>query len=267
MGDHRAHARVLVRIPAWVRVLAGNPGRRQVSFMTERILLADDDDELRELLCEYLQGEGFQVTGVADGEAALAAVRSAGSNSQAFDAMVLDIMMPRVSGTEVLKELRKESGLPVIMLTARGEELDRILGLELGADDYLPKPCNPRELVARLRAILRRSGTSLANAPLHVDDLELNPASRQLRGEQGLIELTSTEFSILQLLLRRAGTVVSKRDLYRAALGREPVRFDRSVDMHLSNLRRKLGPASGGGVRIETVRGLGYLYVLPTESS
>lgn len=229
--------------------------------MAENILLADDDAELRELLSEYLQGEGFRVTGVADGEAALKAARRDG-----FDAMVLDIMMPLMSGTEVLKQLRRESDLPVIMLTARGEDLDRILGLELGADDYLPKPCNPRELVARLRAILRRSGAPSANAPLHIDDLELNPASRQLTGNAGSIELTSTEFSLLQLLLQRAGTVVSKRDLYRAALGREPVRFDRSVDMHLSNLRRKLGPAPGGGVRIETVRGLGYLYVLPAGS-
>lgn len=235
--------------------------------MTERILLADDDDELRELLGEYLQGEGFEVTGVADGEAALDAVQRCASSGRAFDVMVLDIMMPLMSGTEVLKQLRRDSALPVIMLTARGEELDRIVGLELGADDYLPKPCNPRELVARLRAILRRSGSALPNAPLHVDDLELNPASRQLRGSEGLIDLTSTEFSLLQLLLRRAGTVVNKRDLYRAALGREPVRFDRSVDMHLSNLRRKLGPAPSGGVRIETVRGLGYLYVLPAESS
>jgi DNA-binding response OmpR family regulator len=229
--------------------------------VTEHILLADDDAELRELLGEYLQGEGFRVTGVADGAAALDAARREG-----VDAMVLDIMMPLMSGTEVLKQLRKESELPVLMLTARGDDLDRILGLELGADDYLPKPCNPRELVARLRAILRRSGASAVHAPLRVDDLVMNPASRQLVGGDGPVELTSTEFSLLQLLLQRAGTVVSKRDLYRAALGREPVRFDRSVDMHLSNLRRKLGPAPGGGVRIETVRGLGYLYVLPAES-
>jgi two-component system response regulator CpxR len=171
-------------------------------------------------------------------------------------------MMPGRSGIEVLTALRRETDLPVLMLTARGEDLDRILGLELGADDYLPKPCNPRELVARLRAVLRRRGGG-ALLPLHVGDLELQPASRQLLRDGERLELTSTEFSIAQELLRRAGSVVSKRDLYLAALGREPVRYDRSIDMHVSNLRRKLGPGPGGDERIETVRGLGYLYAVP----
>mgnify|MGYP006278993529 CR=1 FL=1 len=230
--------------------------------MTERILLADDDEELGDLLTEYLESEGFEVVRAADGEAALDAARSPGA---ALDAVVLDIMMPRLNGIEVLKQLRRESELPVLMLTARGEDLDRIIGLELGADDYLPKPCNPRELVARLRAVLRRSAGAGPGGVITADDLELHPASRHLYRDGEPVSLTSTEFSLAQLLLQRAGTVVSKRDLYRAALGREPERFDRSVDMHLSNLRRKLGPAPGGGHRIETVRGIGYLFVLPEQ--
>lgn len=224
--------------------------------MAERILLADDDAELCALLEEYLVGEGFEVCTASDGNAALETLRR-----QDVDALVLDIMMPELSGLEVLKRLRQRSNLPVIMLTARGDDLDRILGLELGADDYLPKPCNPRELVARLRAVLRRSRGGVAPGVIRVDDLELHPGSRQLlRNGEGL-DLTSTEFSLAQVLIQHAGTVVSKRDLYLAALGREPVRFDRSVDMHLSNLRRKLGAGPGGGQRIETVRGIGYLFV------
>jgi two-component system response regulator CpxR len=228
--------------------------------MTERILLADDDEELGDLLAEYLAGEGFEVLRALDGEATLETVRKP---SVALDAVVLDIMMPRLNGIEVLKQLRRESDLPVLMLTARGEDLDRIIGLELGADDYLPKPCNPRELVARLRAVLRRSVGGGPVGVVTVGDLELHPASRHIYRDGEVVNLTSTEFSLAQLLLQRAGSVVSKRDLYLAALGREPVRFDRSVDMHLSNLRRKLGPAPGGGHRIETVRGIGYQFVVP----
>ncbi len=226
--------------------------------MAERILLADDDVELGDLLAEFLAGEGFEVQRATDGVSALEAARKPG-----LDAVVLDIMMPGMSGTEVLKQLRRESELPVIMLTARGDDLDRILGLELGADDYVPKPCNPRELVARLRAVLRRSQAVSPNGALQIGDLELHAASRQLLKGGEPLTLTSTEFSLAQVLLQRAGTVVSKRDLYLAALGREPVRFDRSVDMHLSNLRRKLGPAPDGGQRIETVRGIGYLLRVP----
>ncbi|MEE4173916.1 MAG: response regulator transcription factor [Xanthomonadales bacterium] len=229
--------------------------------MGERILLADDDVELGDLLTEFLEGEGFDVLRALDGVRALEAARDPG-----LDAVVLDIMMPGMSGTEVLKQLRRESELPVIMLTARGDDLDRILGLELGADDYLPKPCNPRELVARLRAVLRRSHAGSPVGAVQVADLELHAASRQLLKAGEPLSLTSTEFSLAQVLLQRAGTVVSKRDLYLAALGREPVRFDRSVDMHLSNLRRKLGPAPDGAARIETVRGIGYLLRVPAES-
>ena len=223
--------------------------------MTQSLLIADDDTELCELLREYFVQEGFEVRLAFDGEQALAESRRPG-----VDAMVLDIMMPRMNGIDVLRQLRKESELPVIMLTARGEDLDRIIGLELGADDYLSKPANPRELLARIRAILRRSGTHSNSATLEVEDLVLNQPGRELRLDGELKELTSTEFSILQLLLQRSGEVVEKKDLYLAALGREPVAYDRSIDMHVSNLRRKLGPAKDGGERIETIRGFGYQY-------
>jgi DNA-binding response OmpR family regulator len=223
--------------------------------MPPTILIADDDTELCELLREYLGMEGFEVRLAFDGEQALAESRRPG-----LDAMVLDIMMPRMNGIDVLRNLRKESELPVIMLTARGDDIDRIIGLELGADDYLAKPANPRELLARIRAILRRSNTQSTVATLEVGDLVLNQARRELHRDNLLIDLTSTEFSILQLLLQHSGEVVEKKDLYLAALGREPVAYDRSIDMHVSNLRRKLGLAMDGTERIETIRGIGYQY-------
>ena len=223
--------------------------------MPPTILIADDDTELCELLREYLGLEGFEVRLAFDGEQALAESRRPG-----LDAMVLDIMMPRMNGIDVLRKLRKESELPVIMLTARGDDLDRIIGLELGADDYLAKPANPRELLARIRAILRRSNTQSTVATFGVGDLVLNQARRELHRDGLLIDLTSTEFSILQLLLQHSGEIVEKKDLYLAALGREPVAYDRSIDMHVSNLRRKLGLAIDGTERIETIRGIGYQY-------
>ena len=223
--------------------------------MPPTILIADDDTELCELLREYLGLEGFEVRLAFDGEQALVESRRPG-----VDAMVLDIMMPRMNGIDVLRKLRKESELPVIMLTARGDDLDRIIGLELGADDYLAKPANPRELLARIRAILRRSNTQSTVATFGVGDLVLNQARRELHRDGLLIDLTSTEFSILQLLLQRSGEIVEKKDLYLAALGREPVAYDRSIDMHVSNLRRKLGLAIDGTERIETIRGIGYQY-------
>jgi DNA-binding response OmpR family regulator len=222
--------------------------------MSQTLLIADDDIELCDLLQEYFRQEGFAVQSVHDGRSALSRAQQPG-----IDVMVLDVMMPEMNGIDVLRQLRHDSDLPVIMLTARGDDLDRILGLELGADDYLPKPCNPRELLARIRAVLRRSGAPSNPGALAVDDLKLYPASRQLKCKGEAVDLTSTEFSVLQLLMQKAGGVVAKRDLYLAALGREPVRFDRSIDMHVSNLRRKLGNSSDGHDRIETVRGLGYL--------
>jgi len=223
--------------------------------MPQTILIADDDTELCELLREYLGQEGFEVRLAHDGEQALIESRRPG-----LDAMVLDIMMPRMNGIDVLRRLRKESELPVIMLTARGDDLDRIIGLELGADDYLAKPANPRELLARIRAILRRSNAHSTVATLEEGDLVLNQGSRELRRDGRVLDLTSTEFSIIQLLLQHSGVVVEKKDLYLAALGREPVAYDRSIDMHVSNLRKKLGKAKDGGERIETIRGIGYQY-------
>lgn len=223
--------------------------------MQSTILLADDDTELSGLLKEYFESEGFQVRLASDGVAALDEARKPG-----LDLAVLDIMMPGMNGLNVLKELRKESKLPVIMLTARGDDTDRISGLELGADDYVPKPCNPRELLARIRAVMRRGQAPLDHGVITVDDLELNQGSRTLLKSGEPVELTSTEFSILFALLQNRGDVVSKRDLYISALGREPVAHDRSVDMHVSNLRRKLGPDPRGDNRVETIRGIGYQY-------
>jgi two-component system response regulator CpxR len=223
--------------------------------MSQTILIADDDTELCELLREYLGQEGFKVRLAHDGEQALVEARRPG-----LDAMVLDIMMPLMNGIDVLRKLRKESDLPVLMLTARGDDLDRIIGLELGADDYLAKPANPRELLARVRAVLRRSSQHQTSSIIEVGDLVLNQARRELYRADQPVELTSTEFSILQLLLQRSGEVVDKKDIYLAALGREPVAYDRSIDMHVSNLRRKLGPAEDGSNRIETIRGFGYQY-------
>jgi two-component system response regulator CpxR len=226
--------------------------------MQTRILIADDDVELVELLQEFFESEDFQVSVAHDGMEALEAAGRPG-----LDLVVLDVMMPEMNGLDVLKEVRKSSRVPVIMLTARGDDLDRILGLELGADDYVPKPCNPRELLARIRAVLRRSGSPSTQTVLQAGDLELNQGNRTVVKNGALVDLTSTEFSILQTLLQHAGGVVSKRELYLSALGREPVAHDRSVDMHVSNLRRKLGPNEEGENRIETVRGIGYQYRVP----
>jgi two-component system response regulator CpxR len=225
-----------------------------------RILLADDDAELTNMLGEYLGGEGLAVDTAHDGEAALAKARSG-----AFDLMVLDVMMPKKNGFDVLRELRAHSLLPVLMLTARDEDVDSIIGLELGADDYLPKPCNPRVLVARIRAILRRAATPAADvdgsAVLVLADLELHAGTRQVHRAGQPVVLTSTEYSVLEALLRAAGHVVSKAELSERALGRKLTRYDRSLDMHVSSLRRKLGALPGGGERIQTVRGVGYQYV------
>ena len=223
--------------------------------MSDTILLADDDIELCGLLKEYFESEGFDVRVANDGAAALDEAGRPG-----LDLVVLDVMMPKMNGMDVLRELRKVSRLPVIMLTAKGDDMDRILGLELGADDYVPKPCNPRELLARIRAVMRRAQVPGDHGIIDIDDLELNQGSRTLTKSGEAVDLTSTEFSILLELLQHRGEVVSKRDLYVSALGREPVAHDRSLDMHVSNLRRKLGSDPRGENRIETIRGIGYQY-------
>ncbi len=225
------------------------------------ILLADDDIELCALLKEFLVSEGFYVETANDGQSALQA--ALGTN---FDLVVLDVMMPALNGFDVLRQLRARKLTPVLILTARGDDVDSIVGLELGADDYLAKPCNPRVLVARIRAILRRSeprdGADVsAPPPLRVGDLVLLSGTRTVHCHDKPVPMTSTEFSVLEVLLREAGRVVSKADLSERALGRPLGRFDRSLDMHVSNLRHKLGPLPDGQERIKTVRGTGYQYV------
>ena len=223
----------------------------------QKILIADDDRELCTLLMAYLEQEGFTVDAVFNGADALDRI-----SIEKPDILVLDVMMPRLSGIDVLRRLRQKSQLPVLMLTARGEDTDRIIGLELGADDYLPKPCNPRELAARIRAILRRAAGPGPDAPeIKVGDLEIRPGSREAFCAEDRLELTSTEFTLLQVLMEDAGGVVQKAELYRRALGRDPMRYDRSIDMHISNLRRKLDSDDTLPPRIETVRGLGYQLV------
>jgi two-component system response regulator CpxR len=226
------------------------------------ILLADDDVELCGMLKQYLEVEGFQVSMAHDGEAALHQAKTG-----AYDLMVLDVMMPQLNGFDVLRELRRDSLMPVLMLTARGEDVDSIVGLELGADDYLPKPCNPRVLVARIRAILRRAQSQLDQGEevgvpetLQLGDLELQTGSRNVFINGKPVTMTSTEYSVLEVLLREAGHVVSKAELSERALGRELTRYDRSIDMHVSGLRKKLGPLANREERIKTVRGVGYQY-------
>jgi DNA-binding response OmpR family regulator len=215
------------------------------------VLLADDDVELSGMLAEYLEREGFEVTAVHDGEAAAALAVSG-----RFQIAVLDVMMPRMDGMEALRRIRQASRIPVIMLTARGDDVDRIIGLELGADDYVPKPCTPRELAARLRAILRRvQPRAEAGAALSAGGLTLWPEKRRVEWRGRPLELTSTQFNVLEVLLRNAGRVVSKKELSEQALGRPLARFDRSVDVHVSSIRQKLGEGAG---LIRTVRGAGY---------
>ena len=223
-----------------------------------RILLADDDTELCAMLSEYLGAEGFAVDAVHDGEAALAQVQA-----QDYDLLVLDVMMPKKNGFDVLRELRARSQLPVLILTARGDDVDSVLGLELGADDYLAKPSNPRVLVARIRAVLRRAHGRDGEGAHRIGDLELRAGTREVLLDQRPVPGTSTEYCVLEVLVGAAGRLVTKDELSRQALGRELGRWDRSIDMHISNLRRKLGPLPDGGERIKTVRGQGYQYVRP----
>ncbi len=224
------------------------------------ILIIDDDTELCELLADYLRSEEFTVRLAHHGGLGLE-----DALSDPPDLVVLDVMLPGMSGFEVLRAIRSQSTLPVLMLTARGEEIDRIVGLEMGADDYLPKPFNPRELLARIRAIRRRSvppppGQQGMATRLAVGDLVLDADTRTVFQKGCAVELTSVEFSLLQELLRAAGAVVSRETLAEQVLGRKLSSFDRSVDVHVSSLRKKLGHEVYGLERIKTVRGVGYLY-------
>jgi two-component system, OmpR family, response regulator CpxR len=221
-----------------------------------RLLLVDDDDELCEILTEYFSAEGFDVESAHDGVRGLARARS-GDHA----IVILDLLLPRMRGLEMLRQLRAGSNVPVLILTADGEEVDRILGLELGADDYLAKPFNPRELAARVRAILRRaSGTRLAGR-LDIGDVTLDPMSRQVWRCGQPISLTMAEFVLLETLARHAGQVVSRGRLAEQVLGRRLASFDRSIDVHVSNLRKKLGDVVGAREHIRAVRGEGYVFV------
>ena len=232
--------------------------------MSAHILIIDDDRELCTLLADFLNLEGFQSSAVHDGAVAVEHCRR-----HSYDAIVLDIMLPGLQGLDVLRQLRSFSDTPVLMLTARGEDTDRIVGLEMGADDYLPKPCNPRELVARLRAILRRaqySAQEQAKGPLQVGEVIINPAQRNASHAGADLHLTSAEFNVLQALLQQAGTVVAKETLSQQALGRALSAYDRSIDVHVSKIRKKLA-ASGGEDLIISVRGVGYQFTVNSSNN
>ena len=231
---------------------------------TGRILVIDDDAELCKLVARFLTAEGFRVETVRTSTQGVERARSG-----EHELIVLDVMLPGMDGFEILRRLRTESRTPVLMLTARGDDLDKILGLEIGADDYLPKPFNPRELAARIRAILRRANASVSapnSAPLVVADLELNPNSRiaRIRGE--VLNLTTIEFDLLDKFMNSVGRVVGREELVKEVLGREFSPFDRSIDTHVCNLRKKIGSYSNGTERIKNVRGVGYLFA-PLEDA
>ncbi len=222
------------------------------------ILLIDDDTELTSLLSEVLSFEGFTVSEANDGEAGLAAL------SEEVDLILLDVMMPKLNGMETLKRLREDWDTPVLMLTAKGEEIDRVIGLELGADDYLPKPFSDRELLARIRAILRRTQPV---APTKVcdyvqyQDLKVYPGKLEAYCNEQLLELTTTEFALLNHFVQHPGETLTKEELSMDVLGKRLAAFDRAIDMHVSNLRKKLPERNDGKPRIKTLRGRGYLLV------
>lgn len=225
--------------------------------MSSNVLIIDDDKELCALLSEYLSMEGFDAQAIHDGAEAVAHCRT-----HLHDVIILDIMLPGMQGLDVLRQIRQFNTTPILMLTARGEDTDRILGLELGADDYLAKPCNPRELAARLRAILRRAKPALedaADSTLEAGQTVMNAADRSATYGGVDLQLTSTEFNVLQVLVGNAGRVVSKETLSHSALGRELSAYDRSIDVHISKIRKKLA-GLGGDNLIASVRGSGYQF-------
>ncbi|GAC1430774.1 MAG: response regulator transcription factor [Terriglobales bacterium] len=234
----------------------------------DRILVIDDDVELCSLVAEYLEPEGFEVEAVYDGKLGLEKALS-----EEHLIVVLDVMLPSMNGFDVLRQLRKASKIPVLLLTARGEDVDRIVGLEIGADDYLPKPFNPRELVARIRAVLRRTKVAdkqtkpLVPEIIRVGDVELDPATRIVLQRGKPVELTSVEFSLLQALLLEAGRVVTREQLVDTVLGRKFSPFDRSIDMHVSKVRKKLGDSDAGTDLIKTIRGVGYIFAHVREEA
>ncbi len=222
---------------------------------SKSLLVIDDDVRLRELVAEYLSSRGFSVATAEDGESGLEQLRR-----QAFDLVVLDLMLPGIDGFEVLKEMRKSAATPVIMLTARGEETDRIVGLELGADDYLPKPFNPRELLARIQAILRRAQQTISDKPclLSAGGISVDPDRRTASIDGRPLELTTTEFELLRTLVANAGRVIPRERLMELSRGEDFASFERSVDVHVSHIRRKLGDDPRRPIYLKTVRGVGY---------
>ncbi len=237
-------------------------------LVAEKILVIDDDVELCELVGEYLESEGFEID--AEGSGDHGADRALESD---YDLIILDVMLPGINGFEALRRIRSKSDVPVLMLTARGDDVDRIVGLEIGADDYLPKPFNPRELVARIHAILRRSRAraDAGEAPpiekVAVGDITLDTGSRAVTRDGIPVRLTAMEFDVLEVLLRNAGRVVGRESLVEQVLGRKYSPYDRSIDVHVSNLRKKLGHEVDGMERIKSVRQVGYLYALPSPSA
>ncbi|CNE08421.1 response regulator transcription factor [Yersinia nurmii] len=222
-----------------------------------KILLVDDDIELGSMLKEYLSGEGFQADLAVTGKSGID-----GALSGNYIALILDIMLPDMSGIDVLRQVRRKSRLPIIMLTAKGDNIDRVIGLEMGADDYMPKPCYPRELVARLRAVLRRFDERpeqiSSDSLLTLGALTLNPATRSSQWQGKAFDLTASEFNLLELLLRSPDRVVTKDELSDKGLGRPREAYDRSVDVHISNIRQKISQLPDNNLNIETVRSIGY---------
>jgi len=226
-----------------------------------QILVVDDDVELCELVAEYLEPDGYKVEAVHDGQTGLERALS-GEHALA----VLDYMLPGLNGFELLKQIRSRSRLPVVMLTARGDAVSRIVGLQIGADDYLPKPFDPHELLARINAVLRRVLPDRESEALTVGDIEMDPRTRSVKRAGESVELTLVEYSILEKLLNSAGTIVKREELVRDVLHRTLSPFDRSMDTHVANIRRKLGHQINGVERIKTVRGIGYIYAPPSST-
>lgn len=236
--------------------------------MSTRILLVDDDTDLSELLAEYLSNEGYEVERADSAEAALSRLNA----QEVFDLWVLDIMMPGMSGLELLQQVRPRMSTPVIMLTGRGDDIDRILGLEVGADDYLAKPANPRELLARIKAVLRRSqpqqlsANGMAQQQMRLGPLHLDPQLREAKVAGVELQLTSAEFNVLNLLMRSAGQIVTKEHLTEQVLHRKLTAYDRAIDVHVSRVRTKLDQAQAGlAESIKTIRGQGYQLALKDQ--
>lgn len=228
-----------------------------------KLLLADDDARLSDLIKDYFVGEGYEVSHAWNGREALALMAQ-----DTPDIVILDVMMPELDGFETLKQIRNKSSLPVIMLTAKGDDIDRILGLEMGADDYLSKPFNPRELLARIKAILRRASQEKegdSTADLELSGVLLRRKNRTVFLEGEPVELTSSEYTLLECMMMVPGQVLTKQELSEKALGRKLTMYDRSLDMHISNLRKKIGNLDNSEPRIKTVRGVGYIFVAEEE--